>query len=53
MNQSPSPKDGTGLLDAQNNTADNIADALRKRREKLAQTKIGLVPDAEDEDSDG
>ena len=48
--------EGSGLLQDdyldENEAGDKLSETLKKRREKLAQTKIGLQPDAEDSQDD-
>lgn len=42
--------EGNGLLKNYQEEGDALDDALRDRRQKLAEKKIGLQPDAEDAD---
>lgn len=43
--------EGSGLLTDYYAEEDALTDALRKKRQKLAETKLGLEPDAEDSDN--
>lgn len=44
--------EGNGLLNDYYEEEDKLSDALRKRRQKLAEDKIGLKPDSIDTDYD-
>ncbi len=44
-------QEGAGLLANYGQEEDAVADTLMKRRQKLAETKLHLAPDAEDTDN--
>lgn len=49
MNQFDSIESGKGIL--KNDYKDSVSEALKRKREKLAETKLGLIKDDEDADS--